>query len=133
MGAVKGQYLDVPQRAARPDCQFQILVPVRMVAALLLLVLGLSLAAAQFRPNMDSQEAGAVGELSALAAGLRAEGTEGERPRQDLERKNYRPEETRYKQGSTTSLLSIKKITKSGQRETREIEPWQKTTCSRVF
>ena len=68
-----------------------------MAAALLLLVLGLSLAAAQFRPNMDSQEAGPVGELSALAAGLRAEGTERERSRQQLERINYRPEETRYK------------------------------------
>ena len=123
MGAVKGQYLYVPQRAARSNHQFQTLVPVRMAAALLLLVLGLSLTAAQLWPKMDSQEAVAVVELLAQAAGLRAEGPEGERPRQEIERKNCRLKEPRYKQGNSTSKLFVKTVSQSGQGETREIEP----------
>ena len=94
-----------------------------MAAALLLLVLGLSLTAAQLWPKMDSQEAVAVGELLAQAAGLRAEGPEGERPRQEIERKNYRLKEPRYKQGNSTSKLFVKTVSQSGQGETRDIEP----------
>ena len=90
-----------------------------MVAApLLLLVLKLSPAGAQFLPNIDSQEAV---DLLDQATGLRGGTLEIRRPRQELERfyytplLGYRTKEPRYMHDVSISKLFIQRRSQSEQ------------------